>query len=173
MDEINRRRSSAIRSMSATEIVTCPEMTTPLSRTRSSKSLRTSRASESSDVSSSAVAASGRLTSRVIAIGLHEVIHWPGSAELEPESGGLQAFRESADGRPKCRVRLGRDEKRGVEGERGTPLGHIARHRNTPGGNRVVGERLVDVARRLVGDAARLGLALGVELALEEVPLTR
>ena len=41
-DEMRRRRSSWMRSMSATEIMTFAEMTTPLSSTRLMRSLRTS-----------------------------------------------------------------------------------------------------------------------------------
>src|SRR5918992_995038 len=162
-----------MRSMSATEIVTWPEMTTPLSRTRLIRSLRTScsPSSGASCVGAIAVRASGSRPSRVIARRLHEVVRRPRATELEAKPRRLEACHEPAQGGTERRVRLRRDEEDGVERERGAAIRRVARHRDTSRCHRVRRERLEDVVRRLVADTLRLHLALGLELALEEVAL--
>src|SRR2546430_4441880 len=88
--------------MSAIEIVTCPLMTTPLSRTRLSRSLRTSLPPSRS--SRSLIGAAG-----------HKMVGRPWSGEVEPEARRLSLVHDFGEPLLKGAQTIGRDEKRGVE----------------------------------------------------------
>src|SRR5689334_2527799 len=160
--------------MSETEIVTWPEITTPLSSTRLIRSPSTSCSPSSG--SSSNVRSSGTLGQpsgrRCLCVIAHEMIRRPWSSEIEAKSVLRMLAHERAEARLECVVPRARDEKRGIEDLYSSRrVGRHIRDRGARSLHRMFAERVEDLSRDALAHLTQLGLSLRVELALHEIAL--
>src|SRR4051812_36750552 len=114
--------------MSAIDRVTCPLITTPLSRTRLTRSLRTSLPVSRSSVS---VIGSAR-----------EVIRGPRPGEVEPETSRLAKRHDFSESLLERTQTIGSDEKRRVENHRPRSVARDFRNRRCRGIHGYLGELL-------------------------------
>src|SRR4051812_48363509 len=160
-DVSSRRRSSSSRSISATDSVTWPLITTPLSSTRLGRSLRTSDPPSRSS-SRSLIAAPER-----------EVIRWPWSGEIETEARWLSRADDGGEPLLKRPQAVGRDEKGSIENHLSRRLGRHAWNGRRGRLERERGQLGPDLAGDSRAGRAEALLDSFVELPLEEVSLAR